>query len=138
MTEILTVKVEKSTKRVRVLDLFRRVTSSCTTPTYNSTGPLRPIYFGFRRATMASSGVGPDLDDWQKLVHLMDYFKADGDRPLILSADSGDLTWYVDSAFAAQANGRSHTGGFLRMRKRIRNQYMWWAEIEHERLNWVL
>ena len=59
----------------------------------------------------------PDLDDWRKLVHLMDYIIADGDRPLILSAASGDLTWYVDSAFAVHANGRSHTGGFLHMKK---------------------
>jgi hypothetical protein len=60
----------------------------------------------------------PDLDDWRKLVHLMDYLKADGDRPLILAADkSGDLTWYVDAAFAVHANGRSHTGGGLTMRK---------------------
>ena len=43
---------------LRVLVLFRRVTSSSTIPTYNPTGPLRPIYFGFRRETMASSGVG--------------------------------------------------------------------------------
>ena len=59
----------------------------------------------------------PDLDDWRKLVHLMDYIIADGDRPLILSAGSGDLTWYVDSAFAVHADGRSHTGGFLHMKK---------------------
>jgi len=60
----------------------------------------------------------PDLDDWRKLVHLMDYVRADGDRPLILSADdSGNLTWYVDAAFAVHANGRSHTGGGLHMKK---------------------
>jgi hypothetical protein len=56
----------------------------------------------------------PDLDDWQKLVHLMDYIK---DRPLILSADSGDLTWFVVSAFAVHENGRSHTGGGLCIKK---------------------
>jgi hypothetical protein len=60
----------------------------------------------------------PDLDDWRKLVHLMEYIKADGDRPLILSADkSGTLTWYMDAAFAVHANGRSHTGGGLTMKK---------------------
>jgi hypothetical protein len=59
----------------------------------------------------------PDLDDWRKLVHLMDYIIADGDRPLILSAAGDNLTWYVDSAFAVHANGRSDTGGFLHMKK---------------------
>ena len=42
---------------VRVLVLFRRVTFSCTIPTYDPTRPSRLNYFGFRRATMASSGV---------------------------------------------------------------------------------
>jgi hypothetical protein len=60
----------------------------------------------------------PDLDDWRKLVHLMEHVKADGDRPLILSGDSsGTLTWYVDAAFAVHANGRSHTGGGLMWNK---------------------
>jgi hypothetical protein len=37
----------------------------------------------------------PDLDDWRKLVHLMEYLKAEGDRPLILAADKmGILLWY--------------------------------------------
>jgi len=43
---------------LRVLGLFLRVTSSCTIPTYSPTRPSRRNYFGFRRATMASSGVG--------------------------------------------------------------------------------
>jgi hypothetical protein len=59
-----------------------------------------------------------DLDDWRKLVHLMEYLKVDRDRPLILSGDkSGTLTWYVDAAFAVHANGRSHTGGGLMWNK---------------------
>jgi hypothetical protein len=38
----------------------------------------------------------PDLDDWRKLVHLMDYLKADGNRPLILAADkTGIVIWYL-------------------------------------------
>ena len=60
----------------------------------------------------------PDLDDWRKLEHLMDYLKADKNRPLILAADkTGILIWYIDAAFAVHANGRSHTGGGLYMRK---------------------
>ena len=60
----------------------------------------------------------PDLDDWPKLVHLMDYSKADGLRSLILAADkTGILIWYINAAFAVHANGRSHTGGGLYMKK---------------------
>jgi hypothetical protein len=73
---------------------------------------------GVAMSFLAKRVKAPDLDDWRKLVHLMDYLKADGDRPLILAADkSGDLTWYVDAAFAVHANGRSHTGGGLTMKK---------------------
>ena len=34
------------------------MTSSCTIPTFDPTRPSRRNYFGFRRANMASSGVG--------------------------------------------------------------------------------
>jgi hypothetical protein len=48
----------------------------------------------------------------------MEYLKADGDRPLILAADkTGILLWYIDAAFAVHANGHSHTGGGLYMKK---------------------
>ena len=48
----------------------------------------------------------------------MEYLKSDWDRLLILSADeNGDLTWYVDAAFAVHAYMRSHTGGGLTMGK---------------------
>ena len=39
-------------------------------------------------------------------------------RPLILAADkTGILLWYIDAAFAVHADGRSHTGGGLYMKK---------------------
>ena len=39
----------------------------------------------------------PDVDDWRKLGHLMEYLRVDRLCPLILSADgSGVLMWYVD------------------------------------------
>ena len=48
----------------------------------------------------------------------MEYLKSNWDQPLILSADeNGDLTWYVDEAFAVHADMRSHTGGGLTMGK---------------------
>ena len=60
----------------------------------------------------------PDLGGWRKLDHLVEYLKSNWDRPLILSTDEhGDLTWYVDAAFAVHADMRSHTGEGLIMGK---------------------
>ena len=56
----------------------------------------------------------PDIDDWRKLSHLMEYLRVDRLCPLIMSADgSGVLMWYVDASFAVHPNMRSHTGGEL-------------------------
>ena len=58
----------------------------------------------------------PDVDDWRKLSHLMEYLRVDRLHPLILSADgSGVLMWYVDASFAVHPNMRCHTGGGLTM-----------------------
>ena len=47
----------------------------------------------------------PDVDDWKKLEHLIEYFSATVDLPLILGADgTGTLNWYVDASFAVHAN----------------------------------
>jgi hypothetical protein len=58
----------------------------------------------------------PDVDDWRKLSHLMEYLRVDKLHPLILSANgSGVLMWYVDASFAVKLNMHSHTGGGLTM-----------------------
>ncbi len=58
----------------------------------------------------------PNVDDWRKLSHLMEYLRVDRLRPLILSANgSGVLMWYVDASFAVHPNMRSHTCGGLTM-----------------------
>ena len=58
----------------------------------------------------------PDVDDWKKLEHLIEYFRATVDLPLILGADgTGILNWYVDASFAVHANMRGYTGGALTM-----------------------
>ena len=58
----------------------------------------------------------PDVDDWRKLSHMMEYLRVDRLRPLIMSANgSGVLMWYVDASFATHPNMRSHTGGGLTM-----------------------
>jgi hypothetical protein len=58
----------------------------------------------------------PDVDDWRKLNHLMEYFRSTIDMPLILGANTtGVLNWYVDASYAVHANMRGHTGGGLTM-----------------------
>jgi len=58
----------------------------------------------------------PDVNDWRKLSHLMEYLRVDRLCPLILSADgSGVLMWYVDASFAVHPNMCSHTCGGLTM-----------------------
>ena len=58
----------------------------------------------------------PDVDDWNKLEHLIEYFRAMVNLPLILGTDgTGILNWYVNASFAVHANMRGHTGGVLTM-----------------------
>jgi hypothetical protein len=59
---------------------------------------------------------GPDINDWRKLSHLIEYLRVDRLCPLILSADgSRVLMWYGNASFAVHPNMRSHTGGGLTM-----------------------
>ena len=54
----------------------------------------------------------PDLDDWEKLSHLMKYLRGTRELPLILGGDNtGIVKWYVDASFAVHPNMRGHTGG---------------------------
>jgi len=58
----------------------------------------------------------PDIDDWRKLEHLMEYLRSTVDMPLILGANAGGISnWYVDASFAVHSNLRGHTGGGLTM-----------------------
>ena len=59
---------------------------------------------------------GPDIDDWRKLRHVIEYLRVTRDLPLILGADgSGVLSWYVDASFAVHPDMRGHTGGAMTM-----------------------
>ena len=47
----------------------------------------------------------PDLEDWNKLSHMMQYIRGTRQLPLILSADGTHiLKWWVDAAFAVHPN----------------------------------
>ncbi len=59
---------------------------------------------------------GPDIDDWRKLCHLVEYLHSTRELPLILVADgTGVLSWYVDALFAVHPDMRGHTGGTMIM-----------------------
>ncbi len=58
----------------------------------------------------------PDVDDWHKLRHLVEYLQSTCNFPLILGADStGVLNWYVDASFAVHPDMRGHTGSTMTM-----------------------
>ncbi len=56
----------------------------------------------------------PDIQDWVKLRHLVEYLQSTVNLPLILDAMSGRvLHWYVGTAFAVHPNMRGHSGGAM-------------------------
>ena len=58
----------------------------------------------------------PDVEDWNKMSHLMKYIRGTKSLPLILSANgSGILKWWVDGSFAVHPNMKGHTGGGVSM-----------------------
>ena len=58
----------------------------------------------------------PDIDDWEKLHHLMEYLRKDHALPLVLGAENNGMRmWYVNASFAVHPNMRGHTGGGLTM-----------------------
>jgi hypothetical protein len=59
---------------------------------------------------------GPNIDDWHKLRHLIEYLRATHELPLIIRVDgTGVLSWYVDASFAVHPDMRGHTGGAMTM-----------------------
>ncbi len=53
----------------------------------------------------------PNIEDWEKLCHLMEYLRDDRETPLILGANNeGMLMWYVNALFAVHPNICKHTG----------------------------
>ena len=64
----------------------------------------------------------PNVDDWRKLAHLIEYLRSTVNLTLNLGADSsGTLNWYVDASFAVHPNMRGHTGGGLTSVRQNRN-----------------
>ena len=54
------------------------------------------------------------------MVHLFKYVRVTKYLPLILSTNkSGMLKWYIDGSYSVQPNMRGHTGGRLKMGRRL-------------------
>ncbi len=59
---------------------------------------------------------GPDIDNWRKLCHLVEYLHSTCGLPLIPATDgTGVLSWYFDASFAVHPDMRGHTGGAITM-----------------------
>jgi hypothetical protein len=59
---------------------------------------------------------GPDIDDWHKLCHLVEYLQSTCDLTLILGANVTDvLSWYVDHSLQCILIWGGHTGGAMTM-----------------------
>jgi hypothetical protein len=67
-------------------------------------------------AYLTTRVLDPDIEDWRKMTHMMEYLHDTQDLPLILSANNiGVVKWWVDGSFAVHPNMRGHTGGGLSM-----------------------
>ena len=65
-------------------------------------------------AFLATRTLAPTVEDWTKLLKLMNYLKSTQDLVTCLSADDTQtIKWYVDASFAVHNDYRSHTGGVL-------------------------
>lgn len=65
-------------------------------------------------AFLATRVSAPTIQDWQKLVRIMDFLNTTQDDVVKLSADDTKIIkWYVDAAFAVHKDLKSHTGAIL-------------------------
>ena len=59
---------------------------------------------------------GPDTYDYNNMARVMKYIQGTIGLPLVFSINkSGNIKWYVDTAFAVHKYMRSHTGVFMTM-----------------------
>jgi hypothetical protein len=58
----------------------------------------------------------PTIEDWEKLMRMMQYLKQTREDMLTLSADgSMEIKWHVDAALGVNPDFKSHTGGTMTM-----------------------
>ena len=69
-------------------------------------------------AFLTTRVIAPDVDDWKKLVRVINYLRLTPKMHLTLESNGpGILKWWVDGAFAVHPDMRSHTGATLSMGK---------------------
>ena len=60
----------------------------------------------------------PTIEDWNKMIRLMDYLKRTQEDCLLISMDdTGTIKWYIDVAYAVHPDMRSHTGAIMTLGK---------------------
>ena len=65
---------------------------------------------------LCTRAIGTDTDDYNNMERVMKYIQGTIVLTLILSINnSGNINWYVYSAFALHRDMRSHIGGFMTM-----------------------
>jgi hypothetical protein len=58
----------------------------------------------------------PNIEDWEKLRHLIEYLSGNKERYLIIGADNEAMRmWYFNALFAVHLNIHRHTGGGMTM-----------------------
>jgi hypothetical protein len=127
-TPVLSKRARKAKKSAAPEDLFKIDEDATKLDTKMSTAfhniVAKALYLVKRARPDASVSIAylttrvraPDVDDWRKLGHLIEYLRSTVDLPLILGAElTGVLNWYVDASFAVHPNMRGHTGGGLTM-----------------------
>ena len=127
-TTVLSKRARKAKKTAAPEDLFKIDEDATKLDTKMSTAfhniVAKALYLVKRARPDASVSIAflttrvraPDVDDWRKLGHLIEYLRSTVDLPLILGAElTGVLNWYVDASFAVHPNMRGHTGGGLSM-----------------------
>jgi hypothetical protein len=62
----------------------------------------------------------PDVDDYKKLVRVMQYLRETETLTLTLEGDDTSVTkWWADASFAVHKDSRSHTGGAMTLGKGV-------------------
>ena len=93
-------------------------------PRHSTTSRQKGIYVAKRARPDISLSIAflttrvkePDVDDWRKLCHLVEYLRSTRGLPLTLAADgTGVLSWYVDASFAVHPDMKGHSGGAMTM-----------------------
>jgi len=78
-------------------------------------------------------GKNPDMDNYKKLLHIMQYLRATKD--LILMIEPGNHpNWWVDISYAEHLDMHSHSGIYMTLGKGVTLQQIYKAETQYQKL----